>query len=195
MEHAKWSRRDNPSHELMLPFTRMLAGAMDYTPGGFENTTNDEFVARNERPMVMGPRAHQLAMYVVYLAPFQMVSDDPLAYRDQPSFRFIEDVPATWDETRVLNGQPGEFITMARRRGREWFLGSMTNWTARELEVPLSFLGEGRYRAEIYADADDAGRLPKNTSIRTQEVTGATRLKVRLAPGGGLAVRFVPVEH
>jgi alpha-glucosidase len=195
MEHAKWSRRDNPGHELMLPFTRMLAGAMDYTPGGFENTTNDEFVARNERPMVMGTRAHQLAMYVVYLAPFQMVSDDPLAYRDQPSFRFIEDVPATWDETRVLNGQPGEFITMARRRGREWFLGSMTNWTARELEVPLSFLGEGRYRAEIYADADDAGRLPKNTSIRTQEVTGATRLKVRLAPGGGLAVRFVPVEH
>ena len=195
MEYCKWTRRDNPDHELLLPFTRMLAGAMDYTPGGFENATNDGFVARNVHPMVMGTRTHQLAMYVVYLAPFQMVSDDPLAYRDQPSFRFIQDVPASWDETRALDGRPGEFITMARRRGRDWFLGSMTNWMPRELEVPLSFLGTGKYRAEIYADAADADRLPKNVSIRTQVVEAATRLSVRLAPGGGLAVRFVPLEH
>ncbi len=195
MEHSKWTRRDNPDHELMLPFTRMLAGPMDYTPGGFENATNDGFVARNERPMVMGTRAHQLAMYVVYLAPFQMVSDDPLAYRDQPSFRFIQDVPATWDETRVLNGKPGEFITVARRRGTEWFLGSMTNWTPRETETALSFLAGGQYRAEIYADADDAGRMPKNVSIRNQVVDASTKLTMRLAPGGGLAVRFVPITR
>lgn len=195
MEHSKWTRRDNPDHELMLPFTRMLAGPMDYTPGGFENATADGFVARNERPMVMGTRAHQLAMYVVYLAPFQMVSDDPLAYRDQPAFRFIEDVPATWDETLVLNGQPGEFITMARRRGKEWFLGSMTNWTPRDFRVSLSFLGQGSYRAEIYADAADADRLPKNVSIQSKVVNAETPLNVRLAPGGGLAVRFVPLAH
>lgn len=195
MEYCKWTRRDNPDHELMLPFTRMLAGAMDYTPGGFENATYEGFVARNERPMVMGTRAHQLAMYVVYLAPFQMVSDDPLAYRDQPAFRFIHDVPATWDETRVLNGRPGEFITMARRRGAEWFLGSMTNWTPREIEAPLNFLGAGKYRADIYADADDADRMPKNVSIRSQVVTATTTLQLKLAPGGGLAVRFVPLER
>jgi len=195
MEHNKWTRRDNPGHELMLPFTRMLAGAMDYTPGGFDNSTREGFVARNERPMVMGTRAHQLAMYVVYFAPFQMVSDDPLAYRDQPSFQFIHDVPATWDETRVLNGEPGEFITIARRRGAEWFLGSMTNWTPRKFEVPLAFLGAGRYRAEIYADAEDADRLPKNVAIRKQTVDAGTRLNVRLAPGGGLAVRFVPLAR
>lgn len=195
MEHSKWTSRDNPDHELLLPFTRMLAGPMDYTPGGFENVTKENFVARNERPMVMGTRAHQLAMYVVYEAPFQMVSDDPLAYRGQPSFAFIHDVPATWDETRVLDGTPGEYITIVRRHGREWFLGSMTNWTPRRFDLPLSFLGNGKYRAEIYADASDADRLPKNVSIRTQAIDSTKHLRVELAPGGGYAVRFVRLSQ
>jgi len=113
MEQSKAGARDNPVHHVTLPFTRMLTGPMDYTPGGFDNVTKDEFEPRQEHPMVMGTRAHQLAMYAVYEAPFQMVSDHPAAYKDQPAFEFIKRVPATWDETKVLNGDPGEYVTVA----------------------------------------------------------------------------------
>jgi alpha-glucosidase len=166
---------------------------MDYTPGGFDNVTEAEFAGRNEHPMVMGTRAHHLAMYAIYESPFQMVSDSPRAYEDQPSFEFIKDTPPTWDETRGLNGIPGEYITVARRRGANWFLGSMTNWTPRQLDIPLNFLGDGKYTAEIYADASDAAQYPKNVSMRKQTVDRTSHLRAELAPGGGLAVRFVPV--
>jgi len=193
MEQSKAGARDNPAHHVTLPFTRMLAGPMDYTPGGFDNVTKDEFEPRQQKPMVMGTRAHQLAMYAVYEAPFQMVSDHPKAYQDQPAFEFIQRVPATWDETRVLNGEPGEYVTIARRRGNEWFLGSLTNWTPRQLDLTLSFLGDGRYTAEIYQDAEDADRYPKNVRVLKETVDRNSHLKAPLAPGGGYAVRFVPV--
>lgn len=195
MEQSKAGARDNPEHHVTLPFTRMLVGQMDYTPGAFENSTREDFVPRMLNPMVMGTRAHQLAMYAVYEAAIQMVADHPGAYRDQPAFEFIRAAPATWDETRVLNGRPGEFITVARRNGNEWFLGSMTNWSARKLDVPLSFLGAGQYRAEIYADARDADRSPKNVSIQRKTVDRTARLPIEMAPGGGCAVRFVPVNR
>jgi alpha-glucosidase len=195
MEHNKAGMRDTPAHRVKLAFTRMLAGPMDYTPGGFDNVTRDEFVARNIHPMVMGTRAQQLALYVIFRTPFQMVSDTPKDYEDQPAFNFIEHAPATWDETRVLNGDPGQYITMARRKGDDWFLGSITNWTPRELQVPLTFLGNGRYTAEIYADADDASQYPKNVSIRKQTVDRSGHLTIKMASGGGYAVRFVPVKQ
>jgi alpha-glucosidase len=194
MEQSKVGRRDNPDHRVTLPFTRMLAGPMDYTPGGFDNVTSDNFEPRSLHPMVMGTRAQQLAMYAVYYAPFQMVSDTPKAYQDQPAFDFIQHCPASWDETRVLNGAPGEFVTVVRRKGQDWYLGSMTDWNARELDIALTFLGPGRYRAEIYEDAEDADRFPKNVRITKHNVTTATHLKPKLAPGGGYAVRFVPLE-
>jgi len=194
MEQSKWGMRDNPDNHTNLAFTRMLAGMMDYTPGGFENVTRADFVGRNAKPMVMGTRAHQLAMYAIYEAPFQMVSDYPHAYEDQPAFEFIKAAPATWDETRGINGVPGEYVTIARRHGNTWFLGSMTNWSPRQIEIPLAFLGSGRYTAEIYADATDADKYPKNTSVRKQTVDRNTTLRADLAPGGGLAVRFVPVQ-
>jgi len=165
----------------------MLTGPMDYTPGGFGNSSREEFAARDVRPMVQGTRAHQLAMYAVYQSPFQMVSDSPEAYKDQPAFEFIRAAPANWDETRVLNGMPGEFITVARRRGTEWFLGAMTDWTARELDLPLSFLGAGKYRAEIYQDSGAA----KNVAITKAEVDRSGHLTAKMAAGGGYAVRFV----
>ncbi|HWC18630.1 MAG TPA: glycoside hydrolase family 97 protein, partial [Terriglobales bacterium] len=192
MEQSKAGSRDNPDHHLMLPFTRMLAGPMDYTPGGFNNVTRAEFEARTRAPMVMGTRAHHLAMYVVYEAPFQMVSDHPAAYEGQPAFEFIRSVPASWDETRVLNGIPGEYITIARRRGNEWFLGAMTNWSAREIDIPLDFLGVGRFTAEVYADAPDADRSPKNVIISRDTVDRSNTLKAKLSPGGGYAVRLHP---
>lgn len=190
MEQSKGGSRDNPDHQVTIPFTRMLAGRMDYTPGGFDNVTKEDFVARSHKPMVMGTRAHQLAMYVVYESPFQMVSDYPAAYENQPAFEFIKEVPATWDETKVLNGIPGEFITIARRSGGDWFLGSMSNWKPRDLDVSLDFLQPGRYLAEIYSDAKDAGRAPKHVSIEKKRVNSSTHLKLRLAPGGGCAIRL-----
>ncbi|MBN9658811.1 MAG: glycoside hydrolase family 97 protein [Acidobacteria bacterium] len=192
MEQSKAGARDNPDNHVTLPFTRMLTGLMDYTPGGFENATKAGFLPRGRAPMVMGTRAHHLAMYAIYDAPVQMVADSPAAYKDQPSFQFIKSVPAAWDESKVLAGSPGEFIVMARRHGNEWFLGAMTNWTQREVEIPLSFLPAGAFTAEIYADAADSATLPKNISIRKQAVDRAKTLKLTMAPGGGYAARLAP---
>lgn len=193
MENSKVGRRDSPVNRTTYAFTRMLAGPADYTPGGFRNATEDGFVARNTSPMVMGTRAQQLALYVVFWTPFPMVSDSPQAYAEQPAFQFIRDVPVSWDETRVLNGEPGKFITVARRYGQEWDLGSITNWTPRTLRVPLSFLAQGKsYTAEIYEDAADAGTQPTHVTIRRQTVGRGDILTLALAPGGGCAIRFVP---
>jgi alpha-glucosidase len=194
MENSKTGTRDNPEYHATIPYTRMLAGPMDQTPGAFDNSTREEFTPRMESPMVMGTRAHQLAMYAVFQCAFQMVSDVPYAYDNQPAFQFIKDTPATWDETHVLNGRPGAYITVARRHGSEWFLGSLTNWDTRQLDLPLDFLGTGNYTAEIYSDANDAVEHPKNVRIERKLVTRSSHLQAALAPGGGYAVRFVPAQ-
>jgi alpha-glucosidase len=190
MEQSKAGARDNPDHHVTLPFTRMIAGAMDYTPGGFDNVTKAEFIPRMDHPMVQGTRAHQLAMYAVYEAPMQMVSDHPGAYENQPAFDFIKAAPATWDETRALSGAPGEYVTIARRKGDEWFLGSMTNWSPRKVDIPLTFLGGGRYDAEIYADSADAAVAPKHVTISKMSANSSTLLSASMAPGGGFAAHF-----
>jgi alpha-glucosidase len=191
-ENNKVGRRDSPVDRAVFPFTRMLAGPLDYTPGGFNNVTENDFVGRDKNPMVMGTRAQQLALYVVFQTPFQMVSDSPQAYADQPAFQFIHDVPTQWESMQVLNGEPGEFVTIARRHSDAWYLGSITNWTPRELRVPLNFLGRGRYMAEIYQDAADAGAHPKDVVIRKQAVHRGDELTLHLAAGGGCAIRFTP---
>ena len=192
-EYNKWSARVTPRHNVTLAFTRMLAGPMDYTPGGFDNVTRENFVARNRAPMVMGTRAHQTALFVVFESELQMVSDSPDAYDGQKETEFLKAVPSSWDETRVLNGVPPKYITIARRRGAEWFLGSITD-DARELDVPLSFLGSGAYDAEIYADGPDAAAQPKDSVVEKRRVNAQTVLKLKLAPGGGSAIRLVPVR-
>ena len=192
MEQSKAGSRDNPDHRATLPFTRMLAGPMDYTPGAFRNVTREEFEPRMESPVVMGTRAQQLAMYVVYQAAFQMVADAPQAYAGHPEFEFIRTVPATWDETRVVGGKPGEYAAIARRHGKEWFLGSLTNWSPRQLDLALGFLGTGNYTAEIYSDAEDADQHPAHVRMERKNVNRNQRLTANLAPGGGYAVRFVP---
>jgi alpha-glucosidase len=172
----------------------MLAGPLDYTPGGFENVTRAEFQPRMRFPMVLGTRAHQLALFVVFESPLQMLADDPGAYEGQKELEFLRAVPSTWDETRVLKGHPSQFITIARRRGAEWYLGVITGWDARDLEVPLSFLGKGAYTAVIYADAPDAATRPKNTTREERRVDSQQILKLKLAPGGGCAARLTPVR-
>jgi alpha-glucosidase len=192
LENNKVGRRDSPVDRSVFPFTRLLAGPMDYTPGAFNNATEDGFVARNSEPMAMGTRAQQLALYVIFETPFAMVSDSPQSYQGQPAFQFIKDAPVSWDETHVLNGRPGEFVTIARRHCEEWDLGSMTNWDARVLQVPLNFLGSGSYTAQIYEDAPNAATQPKDVTVRCQKVTAGTVLTLHLMPGGGAAIRFVP---
>src|SRR5450759_2875720 len=192
-EYNKWSARVTPKHDVTLAFTRMLAGPMDYTPGGFDNATRENFVARNRAPMVMGTRAHHTALYVVFESELQMVSDSPDAYDGQKETEFLKAVPSSWDETRVLNGVPPKYITIARRRGGEWFVGSITDWDARELDLPLSFLGSGAYDAEIYADGPNAAAQPKDSVVEKRRVNAQTVLKLKLAPGGGSAIRLVPV--
>jgi alpha-glucosidase len=194
LEYSKWSARITPKHNVTLAFTRMLAGPMDYTPGGFNNVTRAAFVPRNQFPMVMATRAHETALYVVFESPFQMLADYPGAYEDQKEIDFLRVVPTSWDETRVVNGHPAEYITIARRRGNEWYLGSITDWSPREIEVPLSFLGAGSYTAEIYADAPDAATEPKSSTRESRRVDSKTVLKLKLAPGGGAAVRLTPVR-
>jgi alpha-glucosidase len=194
LENNKAGRRDGPINRVTFPFTRMLSGPMDYTPGGFDNVTREDFVARDKSPMVMGTRAQQLALYVVFDEPLAMVSDAPAAYANQPAFRFIKDVPTSWDAIKVLNGEPGELVTIARRHGDEWYLGSLTNWASRDLSIPLRFLGQGMYKAEIFEDTSDAAQNPKHVSIRQQSVRSSDTLVLHLASGGGCAIRFMPVK-
>ncbi len=194
LEYNKWSARVTPDHNVMLAFTRMLAGPMDYTPGGFRNATREEFEPRNMKPMVMGTRAHQTALFVVFESPFMMVSDYPGAYEGTKELPFLSAVPASWDETRVLNAKVGDYITIARRHGKEWYVGSIAGSHGATLDIPLEFLGAGDFKAETYSDAPDAGVHPMNTVVEQKDVTKATTLKAVLASGGGQAIRIRPAK-
>ncbi|MGB9459085.1 MAG: glycoside hydrolase family 97 protein [Bryobacteraceae bacterium] len=193
-EYNKWSGRVTPDHNLTLAFTRMLAGPMDYTPGGFRNATLAEFEPRNVKPMVMGTRAHQLALYVVFESGLQMLADYPEAYHGQTGFEFLKVVPNVWDETRVIGGRPGEYITVARRRGRDWYVGSITGWHAGTVDLPLDFLGHGEFIADIYSDAPDADSQATHTVKEERRVTAATTLRVKMVAGGGQAIRLRPAQ-
>jgi alpha-glucosidase len=195
MEQSKAGLRDNPENHLIIPFTRMIGGLVDYTPGGFNNVKREDFSPNMEtRTTVMGTRAHHLAMYVVYESPFPMVSDWPEAYKNDPSFEFIKKVPSNWDKSLALNGYPGEYVTIARKEGDNWYIGAMTNHTPREYDISLDFLGPGVYKAEIYADARDSNKFPKKVNITTRTVHPGDKFKVNLATDGGLAVVFRKVQ-
>jgi alpha-glucosidase len=193
-EYNKWSSRITPDHNVMLAFTRMLAGPMDYTPGGFNNATKSEFEPRNRQPMVRTTRAHALALYAVFESALQMVSDYPEAYKGQKDFDFVRAAPAVWDETHVVGGRPGDFISIARRHGREWFVGTITGSHPNEIDLPLEFLGRGDFIARIYSDAPDAAVSPKHTAIEEKRVNAATMLRVKMASGGGQAIQIRPAQ-
>ena len=191
-EYSKWSDRVTPVHNTTLPFTRMLAGPMDYTPGAFNNTNLENFIGRNTMPMSLGTRAQELALYVVFESPLEMVSDYPEQYKGQKAFDFIKQVPTTWDEVRVIDGLPMRYITLARRSGKDWYVGSLTNWEERNSKVPLDFLGDGKYVAEIYADAPDAGSNATHISFSKRPVDRTTVLDIHMVSGGGNAIWIHP---
>ncbi|OLE62690.1 MAG: alpha-glucosidase [Bacteroidetes bacterium 13_1_20CM_4_60_6] len=191
MEWSKWSWESEPKHNVTLPFTRMFLGPLDYTPGAMRNGTKDTFAPINHQPMAMGTRCHQLAMYVVYDAPLQMLSDSPSNYLREPeSMEFLGPVPTTWDDTRVLDAHIAEYVLVARRNGRDWYVGAMTDWDARDLNVDFSFLPDGNFTLDQYQDGVNADRDANDYRKTTTQVSRTTKLKIHLAPGGGWAARI-----
>ncbi len=193
MEWSKWSAETDPDHDVTLPFTRMFLGPMDYTPGAVLNAQKNNFAAIFHRPMSQGTRCHQLAMYVVFESPLQMLSDSPSNYLREPEIMdFLGPVPTEWDETKVLDGRIAQYVAVARRNGKDWYVGAMTNWTPRDLELDFSFLPEGNFTMESYQDGINADRMGSDYKKMKTQVTRATKLKIALAPGGGWAARIVP---
>lgn len=185
-EWNKWSEDITPEHTLILPFTRMAAGPMDFTPGSMVNTNEKNFAIRFESPMSMGPRCHQVAMYVVYEAPLQMLCESPsIYYEEQETADLITRIPTVWDETRVLAAAVSDYILLARRKGDTWYLGAMTDDTPRNLSLDLSFLGPGKYQMEIMKDGVNAGRFAEDYMMETFEVDETSKIDIKMASGGG----------
>jgi alpha-glucosidase len=191
MEWSKWSAETDPDHDVTLPFTRMFLGPMDYTPGAMINAQKNLFRAINDRPMSQGTRCHQLAMYVVFESPLQMLSDSPSNYLREPEMmEFLGPVPTEWDETKVLDGKIAQYVAVARRNGKDWYVGAMTNWSPRELEIDFSFLPEGNFSLQAYQDGVNADRMGSDYTMTKTPVNRGTKLKIKLAPGGGWAGRI-----
>ncbi len=195
LEWCKWSAHTHPEHDATLPFTRMFVGPMDYTPGAMRNATRKEFSAVFDRPMSQGTRCHQLGLYVVFESPLQMLADSPTHYGREPdAMEFLRAVPTVWDETRVLDARIADYVLIARRRGAEWFLGAITDWSPRELDVDLAFLPAGKFQLTEWRDGLNADRHADDYRKASQSVTAATRLRIRLAEGGGWAARIEPAR-
>jgi alpha-glucosidase len=193
MEWSKWSAETDPDHDVTLPFTRMFLGPMDYTPGAMLNAQKHMFRAVNDRPMSQGTRCHQLAMYVVFESPLQMLSDSPSNYLREPEMmEFLAPVPTEWDETKVLDGKIAQYIAVARRNGKDWYVGAMTNWSPREMEIDFSFLPEGNFTLQAYEDGVNADRIGSDYKMSKTQVNRGTKLKIKLGPGGGWAGRITP---
>ena len=194
LEWNKWSKLTTPEHNVTLPFTRMFLGPLDYTPGAMVNSGNERnFAAIFERPMSLGTRCHQLAMYVVFEAPLQMLADSPSHYLKEPEvMEFLGPVPTVWDETKVLAAEMGDYVVIARRNGRDWYIGAMTDWTPRDVDLDLSFLPAGSFRMTSFADGPNADRSGSDYKKTVQGVDKTSRLKIHLMGGGGFAARLVP---
>ena len=191
MEQLKWSNPDMPQFDVSIPFIRMIAGPMDYTPGAMRNGTKETFRPINAMPMSQGTRCHQLAMYVMYEAPFEMLSDNPTTYmREQECLNFMSNVPTTFDETVELDGKVSEYAAIARRKGDSWYVGAMSNWNARDITIDLSFLKDGNYEAEIFQDGINADRDATDYKKEVKQVSSKDKLTVHLSNGGGWVAKI-----
>ena len=189
LEYDKWDATGcPPEHELTVPFTRMLAGPLDFHQGSFRGVSVEQFKPRNIQPLVMGTPSRALASYVVFQNHLPMVADYPSSYRGHPGLQMLAKIPTTWDDTKVLSGVVGEQIIIARRHGRNWYVGAMNDRHPRVLDLPLRFLGSGRYQAEIYASDN------RHLSRRSEEVTAVDVLKLRLESASGLLIQLTPLS-
>ena len=193
LENSKWEPRvgdgplhNQPRYDVTAPYLRMLVGPMDYTPGAMTNATRAQFFGNNDHPMSQGTRAHQVAMYTIFDAPLQMMADSPTKYeREQPTTDFIRQIPTVFDEIKVIDGRIGEYIVLAKRKGSTWYLAAMTDWTPRDMEIPLNMLSAGTHNAEIFADGINADRDATDYCKLQQQVGKNDVIKIHLAPGGG----------
>jgi len=192
MEYNAWSTGNPPEHTTILPFTRGLAGPIDYTPGIFD-ILFDEY---RQEFRVYTTLAKQLALYVILYSPLQMAADLIENYADQPGFRFIKEVPVNWDDTKVITSAIGDYVIIARSAGQDWFLGGITDEYPRKIEIPLDFLSDNAYQAKIYCDAINTGLYenPTGLEIGTYKLNNSDLLLAALSTSGGLAIRFSPLK-
>lgn len=194
LENSKWEEAVSPWHDVVLPFTRMVAGPMDYTPGAMINANKENFRAVFTQPMSQGTRAHQAAMYVLYDAPLQMLCDNPSNYLKEPEYtRFLAEIPVSWDQTIGLPSRVGEYVVMARRQGDVWYLGAMTNWDTRTLEIDPSFLGNGTFQIDYLEDGPNADRHAADYRMSTRTLQPGEKISIKMAPGGGWVAILKPV--
>jgi len=194
-EQYKWSMRQTPEHNLTTPFSRMVAGPMDYTPGAMTNAQKKDYKPIFDQPMSMGTRCHQIAMFVVYESPLQMLCDSPTRYyKERECTQFISHIPVVWDETLPLKAKVSDYLAVARRNGDEWYIGAMTDWSAREMTINLSFLKEGRYKLQMIQDGINADRCAMDYKLDEKEVSAGDEIIIKMAPGGGWAARIIPVK-
>jgi len=186
------TRSDMVTYDVTIPFIRMVAGPMDYTQGAMKNAARGMYRPVYSDPMSQGTRCRQLAMYVVYNSPLNMLCDSPTEYLKEPaSTDFIANIPVVWDESRALDGKVAHHITLARRKGNDWYVGGLTNWNRRTAELSLDFLTPGKnYTLTLFKDGVNAHRKGTDHTIETREVNSTTRLTIPMAPGGGFAAKI-----
>lgn len=191
-ERNKWIEGGvTPDVDIMMPFTRLLAGTTDYHLGGFRAVPDSEFKNQFTRPLMLGTRCHMLAMYVVLESYLASLCDYPEAYEGEPGFEFLKEVPTTWDETIIPDAKVGEYVTTIRRKDETWYIGSLNNSTSRSIEISLDFLSPGNYRAEIYTDAPDVDQNPNHLTKKIKTVNASDVLTIELADGGGQVMKLV----
>jgi alpha-glucosidase len=195
MENNKWEATITPVHNSTLPFTRMVAGPMDFTPGAMLNTNKDDFYINFNSPVSRGTRAHQASMYVLYDSPLQMLCDNPSNYRKEPVYtNYISRFPTVWDKTIALEGKIGEYVVMARKNGKKWYIAAMTNWDARTFNIPLTFLDGKKYKIEILKDGVNVDKHASDYILFTQEISKGETLSIPMAAGGGYTAILSPIE-
>ena len=191
VEQNGWSDQANPEHHTLLPFIRMVAGPMDYIPGTMNNAQKHEFRPVGDRPMGLGTRAHDIALFVILESPMQMLPDAPSDYyRERECTEFIAQIPVEWDQTRVLEAKVGDYVVLARRRGDAWFVGAITDWQARQFDLRFDFLGPGPYEMEFLRDGVNAATRAIDYRKEKKTVTADATMKIDLAPGGGWVARI-----
>lgn len=193
LENMKWSPEtvDQVKYDVTIPFIRQVAGPMDYTQGAMRNAVKGSYYPCNSEPMSQGTRCRQLALYVVLESPLNMLCDTPSNYeREVDCGKFIAEIPTVWDETRVLDGKMGEYIVTARRKGNTWYIGGITDWKERDIEIDCSFLSDGTFNGTLIKDGTNAHRIGRDHRHETISVNRKTRLKIHMAPGGGFVIKL-----
>lgn len=194
-EYNIWSDKATPDHDLLIPFIRMPSGILDYEPGFIINANKQTFRPLPDMVMSQGTRVHQLAMFVVYESPLQLFAGNPsLAAKEKEYITFLGSIPTTWDDTHALDGKLGDYLVIARKKGNDWYVAAMGDWTARELEIDLSFLSGGNYQITTVEDGINASKNASDYRISKSVITRSQKLKINLAPGGGFVAKFSPVK-